>query len=218
MVDGDSVLTSCFMPKRASKPAQIAKQIDPTEDNFEEVVEHLENDDSDDSMISLRSTDIAGKQNGKTIEEPVNGESIKDSSKESDLWEHLKLPKLPCKIGSTISLNIAEDWFKLITNEDAQDRIWIYVYRLWPVIIRPRQQRNIDKTPLRLYSFNKIIATHGGGEYKYIVNDTNTTQTLFNVKVTIDSSLYDPIINLKELDLQAKENVSYVEALKNKGH
>ena len=153
------------------------------------------------------------------IVEELTEQDVNPQVKESDLWDDLKLPKLPTRLGGRLpNIDVAQQWFDLVTNPNAQDRIYIYVYRVWPKINRTRNNKNIDKFPLRLYNFNKIISNHGGGDYRMMITDaSNSHGYLFDVNFTIDPQLYDPVINLAELDLDAKENRSFVEALKNKG-
>src|SRR3954451_5668549 len=104
-------------------------------------------------MLALNADSKKGKRNSSTaavLDEEVNPVVVKqddnhvndETSKpisEEDLLESLKLPKLPGRPGGRLpNLEVAHNWFNLVTNPNAQDRIYIYIYRVWPKINRPR--------------------------------------------------------------------------------
>jgi hypothetical protein len=138
--------------------------------------------------------------------------------KKEDEWKEIELPKLPVKKGEETTYEIAQKWFDKIESPLAKDRVRVYVYRLWPVINRPKGSRFIDRCPLSFFSTNKLIANFGGGEYRIDVCEKGGSyDKLFTFKYTVDSTLYPPVLDLNELVLGDDKNKSYVEMLKAKG-
>lgn len=148
---------------------------------------------------------------------PVRAKNSRKLEQHKDLWIERKLPPLPGSLGANISLATAEQWFDLVKEDEARDRIYVYVYRVWPVVIRGKNQKNLCKYPLRLWSFNTLTKDWGGGRYKLLVNDAQDGVELFHCFCEVDSSIYEPNINFDELDLRAIDNKGYIEALKTRG-
>lgn len=95
------------------------------------------------------------------------------------------------------------------------DRLVWYMYRTWPQIYRPDQQKYID---CRAESINEdwILKNHGSGDYMFILNDANKPKNAKEVckaHIKINNPDYEPMVRLDELDTQYKGNRQYVDRL-----
>jgi hypothetical protein len=72
------------------------------------------------------------------------------------------------------------------------------------------------------FNLDYLIARHGGGRYQIQATDSdakreNNSSLLFRCNFEINDAQYPPILDFAELELEAKDNKSYVEWLQNKG-
>jgi hypothetical protein len=99
-----------------------------------------------------------------------------------------------------------------------------YIYRLWPIIDRtvsdPKSRKYIDKVgdPIDMAY---LLRTWGSGKYRLIFNDENRPMGKKQVMRT-DLEIVDPecppyIENLDEIDLEHKENRTFVAGLRQRG-
>ena len=136
-----------------------------------------------------------------------------------------QLPKPP---GKKPTLEEAQAYLSSLEPE-CFNRLAIYFYRAFPVINRrmldPKSNLYIDmftKDQVDEGIRNYVVRTHGGGKYKIIINDVekpsvtgtemSTIMTLF-FSIPLDEKM--PVLNYKEIDLTAKENMGYIVTLKN---
>jgi hypothetical protein len=157
--------------------------------------------------------------------------------KAEEIREIRKLPKPP---GKTISLEEGLEWFKLITKQEQWNHISIYLYRVFPVIIRqfadPEAQNYIDVPHEEAFLgadgfLGYMKRTHGGGRYKLMATDLDDkvarpigakggagskpiTEIKFEIPITDEMM---PIVNYKELDTNDRKNYGYIQMLRNKG-
>lgn len=122
-------------------------------------------------------------------------------------------------------INAAQPWVK--------DRILIYVYREWPLLRllsdeekKSGAQSNIDKIPGNDAPQDDIDLLHkyGCGTYKLLVNDIegNTVMTIIVVSAGGNDLKSHPptdrrVSDIGQVDLNRKENTSYVEFLRMRG-
>ena len=131
------------------------------------------------------------------------------------------LPPLPCAKGGETTREKAFAWFDAIKEEDDRKSITIYAYRLFPKIIKDKSSGEnlyIDKWKgLDEFSFNQFQALHGGGNYKFLITAIGFEHTIFYYKDEIDMNLFDPVINLKQLDFSSTVNKPWLDSQKNRG-
>ena len=130
--------------------------------------------------------------------------------------------ELPESPGKDLKWNQAFEYLKLLTPE-MWSHVSVYVYRLKPRIIRqlrdPEARNYIDvltDTPTLEYFIN----THGGGTYLLRAADVSRKEPanqLFKCVFDIDINQYEPKLNYEELDINARENMAYVQMLQHKG-
>lgn len=149
-----------------------------------------------------------------------------------DLVERVKLPQRP---GTSVSFDIGCEWLNKVCNEEHRKQLDVYVYRTWPIIMRELDPRNINTStgecPKHIdvvsLAYGKMdraymVATHGGGKYKLLVNDISRSEkshsyTIFTMSLDIPTDEADPKVNLKELVKEDLKNRSFVTSLINRG-
>jgi hypothetical protein len=130
-----------------------------------------------------------------------------------------KLPPLPPKITFEEFISY---WRQL--SGEQKSHISLYWYRLKPVIDR----QLVDKTKTKYIdvagsdeqmTYEYMLNQHGGGVYQGIVNDTDIRKNgqITNIMFEIPLSQFDPVIDLEELDINHRENQTFVNKLKAKG-
>ncbi len=128
--------------------------------------------------------------------------------------------KLPPKPGDSVSFKELTTWLNELTPEMTDgNRVNIYVYRLEPVIIRqltnPEYNNNIDVISDGFDGLTEdyIVKTHGGGRYKLLVKDLDKPKEqkggYFEAKLYIPMITAPPILNLKEVDWEHRNNKGY---------
>jgi hypothetical protein len=148
----------------------------------------------------------------------ISASAVQEKAKENKAKRDL--PIVP---GRNVSFKEMQDWLDLLTPEQ-WDRMVIYCYRTRPITVRqlsnPDNPNYID---VMSEPFNEqtIIERHGGGKYSFWVNDTDLFKTknakLFEAKLDIPISTYPPKLNYEEVDVNAKDNIGYVQWLKAQG-
>lgn len=128
---------------------------------------------------------------------------------------------LPLPPGKTLDWPQVEKYLALLT-----PAMWshfvIYVYRVKPKIRRqlrdPNSKNYIDclGEPFTLEYF---ISRHGGGKYQLQAQDSDAkgSTPFFTCLLDINEVQHPPILNYDELEIEARENKSYVAWLQNKG-
>lgn len=135
---------------------------------------------------------------------------------------------LPPIIGASINFDELNNWLALLDTEQKRERIIIYVYRTLPVINRQLTDSNasISIDVLKGEPINRadFIATHGGGKYKFLVNDLERNRgsktsngTIYTVWYEVPFSEYMPIIKWDELELAHKANKGFITWCQGKG-
>lgn len=135
--------------------------------------------------------------------------------------EHV-LPEVP---GSKLSWSQTEDYFKLLTPA-MWSHVSVYVYRVKPKI--RRQLRDADLPNYidcfgEPFTLDQFIGRHGGGRYQLRVNDNDRkgqqrdARTVFTCDFDVDDIKYPPILEYAELELDARENQSYITWLRSQG-
>lgn len=140
----------------------------------------------------------------------IQPRAAKKSYPEEKLW--------PQRPGNRITWNQALDYFSKFDPERHWSHTIIYVYRIWPVIIKTQDPRYIDKiSDMSNLSYNYMLTMHGGGQYKFIAKDTDgqCREITFTLDIPITEAM--PKLDYSELDLGRPENRSYIEKLKNEG-
>jgi hypothetical protein len=99
----------------------------------------------------------------------------------------------------------------------------IYIYRLRPRIIRQLKEPNLPNyidCVSENVSMDYMINRHGGGRYLMEVTDSQKKKDaagLFRCFFDVDEIRYEPKLNYEELDINHKENLSYVQMLQHRG-
>lgn len=153
---------------------------------------------------------------------PVRNREI-DKAAEALAERHV-LPKPPAK---TLNWEQMQQYFALLTPE-MWSHLIVYVYRLRPRIIRqlkdPKLPNYIDCLS-EPFSMEYMIQRHGGGKYMCEVNDASNTKRgpgaeschLFRCYAEIDEVMHEPKLNYEELDINHRENMSYLSLLQHRG-
>jgi hypothetical protein len=117
---------------------------------------------------------------------------------------------LPIPPGKLVGFKDLQDWLKLLTTDEQQQRITIWIYRREPIINRqlvdPSADNNID---VIFNSFDKLTEdymkeNHGGGNYKFIVKDADKPKTQMG-------GFFEAVLNIPMLDCPAKLDLREVE-------
>ena len=148
------------------------------------------------------------------------------NQKAREAREARKLPPIP---GYAPSLEQLVEWFKLL-DEDMWSHVTPYLYRKWPVIVRqlsdPENKSYIDmicKEHVDKGLIEYLQNTHGGGTYKFIINDLDLKTPRGNSKSIMEPSFkinendFPPILNLKEIDVNDKKNMGFINQMVAKG-
>ena len=156
---------------------------------------------------------------------PDKGKIIRNREVDKAAEELAKEHVLPASPGNKLSWDQMQEYLALLT-PGMWNHLSIYVYRLRPKIRRqlrdPNADNNIDcfGEPFTLEYFT---GRHGGGRYMLQANDTdkkssqNRGTQVFQCIFDIDEVKNPPILEYAELELEARENQSYVAWLRNQG-
>lgn len=169
-----------------------------------------------DTEIKSPPSDIRGPEKGKVIR---NRDVDKAARALAD--EHV-LPEVP---GSKLSWSQTEEYFKLLT-PGMWSHVSVYVYRVKPKI--RRQLRDADLPNYidcfgEPFTLDQFIGRHGGGRYQLRINDNDKkgqqrdAKTIFICDLDVDDIKYPPILEYAELELDARENQSYITWLRSQG-
>jgi hypothetical protein len=159
-----------------------------------------------------------GQEDGPRPKIVRNREVDKEATKLAS--EHI----LPVPPGKNLDWDQAAKYFSLLT-PGMWAHISVYLYRLRPKIRRqlknPKSPNYIDCIG-QYFDQEYIIARHGGGGFQIQVIDTDVKrsedgQLLFKCAFDINDTQHPPILDYDELELEARENKSYVQWLQNTG-
>lgn len=147
--------------------------------------------------------------------------------KAQELAERTVLPDPP---GKTISFDQMQEYFALLT-PDMWSHAIVYLYRTRPRIIRQlkdAESHNYIDVVSQPLTMEYLIDRHGGGRYQVEMTNTDIPNAkggppqpnrghLFRCNFEIDEVRYPPKLDYEELDLNHKDNMSYVALLKHRG-
>lgn len=131
---------------------------------------------------------------------------------------------LPIPPGKTLDWDQVEKYLALLTPA-MWSHFMVYVYRVKPKIRRqlrdPNSPNYIDCLS-EPFTLDYFISRHGGGKYQLQAVDTDAKKTpdnnaFFKCLLDINDVQHPPILNYDELELEARENKSYITWLQNKG-
>ena len=126
---------------------------------------------------------------------------------------------LPIPPGKTLTYEQMQEYLALLT-PSMWNHISCYLYRLKPKIRRQLRDPNAPNYIDVLgepFTLDHLTTRHGGGKYQIQAVDTDgkkETNLLFKSYFEINDAIHPPILVFEELDIDAKENRSYVEWLK----
>lgn len=141
----------------------------------------------------------------------------------AELADKHTVPKPP---GRQLDWDQMQAYLALLTPE-MWSHVSCYVYRLRPRIIRqlkdPASPNYIDCIG-EPFDRDYIIERHGGGKYMIEATDSNrppihgsNNTHLFRCFFQIDEIRYEPKLNYEELDINSRENMSYLQMLQHRG-
>lgn len=130
---------------------------------------------------------------------------------------------LPIPPGKTLDWVQVEKYLALLTPA-MWSHFMVYVYRVKPKIRRqlrdPNSPNYIDCLS-EPFTLDYLISRHGGGKYQLQAVDTDKkdygTNGFFKCLLEINDVQHPPILDYAELEIEARENKSYVTWLQNKG-
>lgn len=130
---------------------------------------------------------------------------------------------LPLPPGKSLDWDQAQKYMSLLTPA-MWSHFMVYLYRIKPKI---RRQLNDPNSPNYIdclaepFTLDYLITRHGGGKYQLQAVDNDrrptTNKEVFKCLFDINDTQYPPILNYQELELEARENKSYIAWLQNKG-
>ena len=121
--------------------------------------------------------------------------------------------KFPPRPGNKITWDEALKYLASFDPEKHWSHCIVYVWRLWPIIIKDHP-KYIDKiTSMENMSYEYMKSVHGGGTYKFIIADTDRREKEIEFTLQIPITEAMPKINYEELDIGHRENKSYVQKL-----
>lgn len=110
----------------------------------------------------------------------------------------------------------SEEFWRAVETYPDKSAISIYVYRLWPRLVRkPPKQKNILKATS--LTEDELRRKFGSGTYQVMLCDANRPRAGVRAKVEIDDPQLEPVIDPDDLDVGHPENRAYVEGLKARG-
>lgn len=139
----------------------------------------------------------------------------------AELAQKHALPQPP---GKTLDWDQMQAYLALLTPE-MWSHISIWLYRIRPRIIRqlkdPQAPNYIDCIGEK-FDTDYIIERHGGGKYMIEATDSTATKRgesrhLFRCFFQIDEIRHEPKLVYEELDVNARENMSYIQMLQHRG-
>lgn len=131
---------------------------------------------------------------------------------------------LPIPPSKQLNWEQMQEYFALLTKE-MWSHVMVYLYRLKPRIIRqlkdPDAPNYIDCVS-EPFSMEYIINRHGGGKYMVECTDSarkkyGETAHLFRCYFVVDEVRYEPKLNYEELDVNNRENMSFIQMLQHRG-
>ena len=108
-------------------------------------------------------------------------------------------------------------WRQVWKDDELKQRIVVYVYRTWPVLLEGRRQLEKLNEPIRL---EELPLRYGAGDYHLKMNDMgNSYKTLavVTVKGFRDEQEHPPVFELDALDVKDPLNQSFLERLRSRG-
>ena len=150
-----------------------------------------------------------------TPAKPQTISRIDVDARAKQLGDRYKLPKPP---GTNLRFPQLMEYLKLFTEDHWQSTV-VYVYRLKPICRKPDgEDRYINKIG-ESFDESYIRRIHGGGVYRFSINDTSQKKSpqICQSILSIPLTECDPIIDLTTLDVNDRDNKSYVEYLKATG-
>ena len=139
----------------------------------------------------------------------------------AELARKRMLPKPP---GKQITWDEMQAYMQLLTPE-MWGHVVLYLYRTHPRILRqlknPDGPKYIDCVS-QIINEEYMVEHHGGGKYSVSAVDTDAKfrgpgNKLFDCDFEINASKYEPKLNYEELDVNAKQNMAYIQLLQFKG-
>lgn len=196
----------------------------PDNPNDDDLIEEMLPDDKDDRDERDDKDNKDASQSTKSITQPIIGTPIRkrEVDKHAEAIKAARaLPKAP---GHNLDFDSMVKWLGLLTKE-MWSHVVIYVYRHIPVIdkkkLDPKAVKYIDVIGEALPDYYEYMKEkHGGGEYGFMVTDTESDKMyskVFDAKLKIPMTQYEPKIDLRELVIENRDNIPYVHRLRAEG-
>lgn len=159
----------------------------------------------------------------ETAPESVRGRIIRNREVDKAASAMAQDHVLPLPPGKTLDWPQTEKYLALLTPA-MWSHFTIYVYRVKPKIRRqlrdPNSPNYIDVLN-EPFTLDYFISRHGGGKYQLQAVDMDkrdaTNNAFFKCLLDINDVAHPPILDYNELELEARENKSYITWLQNKG-
>lgn len=110
-----------------------------------------------------------------------------------------------------------EYWKEVWDDPALRDRIMVYVYRIWPVLVEHRRQLDKFTDPI---SYDDLQLRYGAGDYHIKMNDAGMkykTVAICTAKGFRDEANHPPIYDIDALDTRDPLNQSFIERLRVRG-
>lgn len=136
--------------------------------------------------------------------------------KAEELKAKRTLPPIP---GNNVDFDTMIQWLGLLT-EDMWKQTIVRVYRHDPVInneLITKDAPNYIDVIGSMFDLDYMIEHHGGGKYGFFVNGGDGSKKLFESRLTIPVAQYDPKFDIRALDVNAKDNIKWVNWARMKG-
>ena len=160
----------------------------------------------------------------ETSAEPIRPRIVRNREVDKEASVLAQDHILPIPPGNSLDWDQVEKYLALLTPA-MWSHLMVYVYRIKPKIRRqlrdPNSPNYIDCLS-EPFTKDYLISRHGGGKYQLCAVDTDSKRgtkdnQLFKCLLDINDVQHPPILNYDELEIEARENKSYVTWLQNKG-
>jgi hypothetical protein len=201
---------STSSPRLPMGPKTIDKIDKPVNNPIDKLVDNSIDDNLVLDELFIPVVETKEQKEAREVKELEEKKSFKELN-----INDLKIPLAPSRIIQGENIQKFYAWLEAMKPEHWVQLTW-YMYRTYPRIIRPDQEKNID---VGQYPINDdwILKHHGSGDYMVLVNIAGApknARTLCTAYVRgLDHPDYPPQVKMNELDVHYKGNRVYVDKM-----